>query len=231
VLETDLNLFDTRTNRNEINLIIFFSILLKIGFPPFYNWIVKIVFFMPWNFLFIFLSFQKLGPLQIISFFSSTSFSLFVSLLGVIIGSFFLAPQTRIKIIFTFSSIIHTRWMLSVGSINLINLLIYFFLYSLISFYLFKTCEKFNINFFSNQMNSKIYLIVSILLLSLSGVPPFLGFFLKWILLRSLNFFIRSYFMLFWLVLASVVSVFSYLHLVTKHSLVLSEKNLHFYKI
>ena len=62
-------------------------------------------------------------------------------------------------------------------------LISYIIIYTLISLLLFTIFNKLNILILFNQINSKNKIILLFNLLSLAGIPPLLGFLLKWIVL------------------------------------------------
>nr|QUO98725.1 NADH dehydrogenase subunit 2 [Pseudolimnophila brunneinota] len=201
---TNMNLYFNEEYINYSNLMINSSLLLKTGAAPFHFWFPGVMEGLNWSNNLILMTWQKIGPLMLISY--SMNFSMFFILIivsSVLIGSLGGLNQTSMKKIMAFSSINHLGWMVAamIFSENLWE--IYFIMYSFLSFtliYLFNTFKLFHINqtfsMLSNYPLIKFSLFMS--LLSLGGLPPFLGFFPKWLVIQSLsmnNFIVLMIFM------------------------------------
>lgn len=137
------------------------------------------------------LTWQKINPLYIIIINNYYSFLNLFIIISLIIGSISGLNYISLKKIISFSSINQLRWiMLRMYNRKLIKfyLIIYIYLIWIIfkSFYLFKL--KFLNQIFIIKNNNKfIKLFIFINLLSLGGLPPFLGFFPKIIIIINLN--------------------------------------------
>nr|YP_009538313.1 NADH dehydrogenase subunit 2 [Ornithodoros sonrai]AYN50611.1 NADH dehydrogenase subunit 2 [Ornithodoros sonrai] len=197
----------------NLSYVIVISMLLKIGAAPFHFWLPQIsegLFYKP---LLLLLSLQKIIPLYISSM--NNNFILIISIIfSSMIGSAGGFNQSSTRKILTFSSISHLAWILSLillsSNLWILYILIYFPVLMLIMQYLSFN----NINHISQislmSKNDKIYM--TLLLMSLGGLPPFIGFFMKWITLKMLinNLSILT----FPLILSSLVNLFFYLRLI-----------------
>lgn len=174
------------------NLIINSTLILKIGAAPFHFWFPGVIEGLTWINNLILITWQKIAPLILISYCIYTNFFVIIIILSVLIGSLGGLNQTSLRKIIAFSSINHLGWMLAAILVSENLWRFYFCIYSFLSFtivYLFNTFKLFHINqafsIFSNYPIIKFCMFIS--LLSLGGLPPFLGFMPKWIVIQSLT--------------------------------------------
>jgi NADH-ubiquinone oxidoreductase chain 2 len=109
-------------------------------------------------------------------------------LTSVVVGSLGGINQLSLRKILTYSSINHTGWMLIaiIGGRNL--WILYFFVYLLLTLTITTIAKAFNISFVNQTItvNSKasVKIMMFSSLLSLGGLPPFIGFLPKWIVIQ-----------------------------------------------
>lgn len=125
--------------------------------------------------------------------------------------------QSSIRKLIAYSSINHLAWILAAIQNNEFIWIIYFFFYSFISLSLIIFFLKYSI-FWINQIFTQLNLkkinklIIFLPLLSLGGLPPFLGFFPKWLVIENLlinNFFLILFFLIFF----SLITLFYYIRI------------------
>nr|YP_010350371.1 NADH dehydrogenase subunit 2 [Ixodes cornuatus]UOK09852.1 NADH dehydrogenase subunit 2 [Ixodes cornuatus] len=162
--------------------IIIFSILIKIAAAPFHMWFPQISENITMKSFYLLSTFQKMIPLQILSNFNNSKIIIFI-ILSAIIGTFGGFNQTSLRKILAFSSISHLSWMMTLIMINQYFWILYFILYSMI---IFKIIIYMKINFVNSINNIHIKMMTNqnkfqlfSTFLSLAGLPPFLGFFMK----------------------------------------------------
>nr|YP_009489582.1 NADH dehydrogenase subunit 2 [Losaria neptunus]SPP23485.1 NADH dehydrogenase subunit 2 [Losaria neptunus] len=205
----------------EMNLIfsilINSSMLMKMGSAPFHFWFPNIIEGLSWFNCFILMSWQKISPMILLSYYINNNFIMMISTFNVIIGTLGGLNQTSLRKILTFSSINNLGWMLMSLMISNNLWLMYFLFYS---FFISIVCYMFNMfnMFFINQlfiinMNFSMKFSLLLIFFSLSGLPPFLGFFPKWIII---NFFMNNNLMLicFIFILMSLVMMFIYIRII-----------------
>lgn len=137
--------------------------------------------------------------------------------MSVIVGAIGGLNQTSIRKIIAFSSINHLGWIVSAILFNEYLWLIYFLIYSFISIGLILILNQFNL-FYINQIFSlyshssllKFSFLISFL--SLAGLPPFLGFLPKWLVIQSLVS-INQYFLTIVLIIISLITMYFYLRI------------------
>nr|UNO53715.1 NADH dehydrogenase subunit 2 [Ixodes ovatus] len=173
----------TLSNKMFIYIIII-SMMIKLGVAPFHSWYPQISEGMNYPPFFILSSFQKIIPFHIISIFQNNLIILFI-IMSSMVGSLGGLNQMSMKKILAFSSISHMSWILSLIMINQNFWMVYLTFYSIILMKITNILNKnnlsliINLNSMKSSFSNKIYLFSFIL--SLGGLPPFLGFFMKWI--------------------------------------------------
>nr|YP_009859860.1 NADH dehydrogenase subunit 2 [Ostrinia scapulalis]YP_010044334.1 NADH dehydrogenase subunit 2 [Ostrinia nubilalis]QKK36383.1 NADH dehydrogenase subunit 2 [Ostrinia nubilalis]QKK36409.1 NADH dehydrogenase subunit 2 [Ostrinia scapulalis]QPF23484.1 NADH dehydrogenase subunit 2 [Ostrinia nubilalis]QPF23497.1 NADH dehydrogenase subunit 2 [Ostrinia nubilalis]QPF23510.1 NADH dehydrogenase subunit 2 [Ostrinia nubilalis] len=201
---------------NTIMIMMNSSLLMKMGSAPFHFWFPNIIEGLSWFNSFILMTWQKISPMILLSYWYNNNFLILIIILNSIIGAIGGLNQTSIRKLMTFSSINNLSWMMSAMMISENLWMFYFFMYSfLISILclLFSMINMFFINqlFFFN-INYLIKLSLLINFLSLGGLPPFMGFLPKWIII---NFMLNSnlYFLTFILIMMSLILLFFYIRI------------------
>nr|YP_010594883.1 NADH dehydrogenase subunit 2 [Anastatus dexingensis]WAJ57481.1 NADH dehydrogenase subunit 2 [Anastatus dexingensis] len=207
-----------------MNLIIWFSLISKMGIPPFYLWYIKIMSNLNWMNFFIMSSLQKIIPLIIMTNLMNMTKEknfMFYSLnlcLSILFSSFMFMNFSSLKIILTFSSIIQISWIILLMMSNEMLSMMFLFIYSTIMMNLSFMLNKFNLNFLNNINsmkfnNSKNFFMMNFLMFSLSSTPPFTGFLMKWLSIQeffsSLNFFL-----IILLIFSAIISSFIYIRMI-----------------
>jgi len=161
--------------------IIFFSLLIKAGVPPFHFWFPQIIDQLHWSQCFILFTWQKVAPLIFLRYLDFNLMWLSI-LIAVSVGSVGGINQTKIKNLITYSSIAHSGWLVSSSLIRLINWLTYFFIYSFITAVIIIIAQIYDltkINEINFKIDWKIKYLFSFNFITLGGLPPFLGFMAK----------------------------------------------------
>nr|YP_010134446.1 NADH dehydrogenase subunit 2 [Dausara latiterminalis]QWM93936.1 NADH dehydrogenase subunit 2 [Dausara latiterminalis] len=202
---------------NIISIMINSSLLMKMGSTPFHFWFPNIVEGLSWLNNFILMTWQKITPIILLSYYFNKNFLIFIIIMNAIVGAIGGLNQTSLRKLMAFSSINNLSWMLSSIMISENLWMFYFFMYSFmisIMCFLFYMMNMFFINqlFFMN-INYLIKLSLMINFLSLGGLPPFIGFFPKWIII---NFLINNnfYILIFILIMMSLIMLFFYIRII-----------------
>nr|YP_009332321.1 NADH dehydrogenase subunit 2 [Eudocima phalonia]API67801.1 NADH dehydrogenase subunit 2 [Eudocima phalonia] len=209
------------------------SMLMKMGSAPFHFWFPNIIEGLSWFNSFILMTWQKITPMIILSYYFNKNFIIMIIILNAIIGAIGGLNQTSLRKIMTFSSINNLSWMLSSIIISENLWIFYLFMYSFmisIMCFLFSMLNMFYINqLFINNMNSLIKINLLINFMSLGGLPPFLGFLPKWIII---NFLImnKMYLLTFILVMMSLIMLFFYIR-ITYSAIMFNYLKLKWFKI
>nr|YP_009364571.1 NADH dehydrogenase subunit 2 [Junonia vestina]ARH11464.1 NADH dehydrogenase subunit 2 [Junonia vestina] len=230
-----LNLFLLKNffMNNILSILIDSSLLMKMGSIPFHFWFPNIMEGLSWFNCFILMTWQKISPMILLSYYMNLKFLFLIMIFNVLIGTISSFNQTSLRKLMAFSSINNLGWMLSALSISENLWMLYFLLYSLfisIMCFLFYIINIFYINqLFNLNLNFSIKFSILINFLSLGGLPPFLGFFPKWMIINYLlynNLFIIS----FIFTMSSLIMLFIYIRIIYSSFMFYSIK-LKWYKI
>nr|YP_009002425.1 NADH dehydrogenase subunit 2 [Paracymoriza distinctalis]AHH30675.1 NADH dehydrogenase subunit 2 [Paracymoriza distinctalis] len=200
-----------------ISIMINSSLLMKMGSAPFHFWFPNIIEGLSWFNSFILMTWQKITPIILMSYYFNKNFLIIIIIMNSIIGAMGGFIQLSLRKLMAFSSINNLSWMLSAILISENLWMFYFILYSfmiMIMCFLFNLLNVYFINqlFFMN-INYLIKLSFMINFLSLGGLPPFIGFFSKWIIINFLmnnNFF----FLTFILIMMSLILLYFYIRII-----------------
>nr|AZL93322.1 NADH dehydrogenase subunit 2 [Megalodontes quinquecinctus] len=165
------------------------SMLMKMGSIPFHFWILNLINKMMWMDIFLILSWQKLAPMIMLSYYMMYPLLEISILLSLIFSILFMMNIHCLKKIMTFSSINNLGWMMMCLKMENLIWTIYFMIYMILLFNLSTMFYIYNFNsinqIFNNFYNNSL-IFYSINFLSLSGLPPFLGFLPKWLTIKMM---------------------------------------------
>lgn len=199
------------------NTILLIRLAIKTGVAPFHFWFPQVIDYANWTQALLIITWQKIAPIILISFIINF-FTFFIVIRSALIGILGGLNQTSLKKILTYSSIIHSAWIISIIFIRDIIWWQYFLIYSFLTISVVTPISLSNFHSISDintvKINAITKIIIFINLLSLAGLPPFLGFAAKII---SINAIIFSHFRLITLsvlILASLVAFYFYARLI-----------------
>nr|YP_010265783.1 NADH dehydrogenase subunit 2 [Psorophora albipes]UIS24537.1 NADH dehydrogenase subunit 2 [Psorophora albipes] len=204
--------------KNNFNdLLILSTLLLKSGAAPFHFWFPGVMEGLSWINGLILMTWQKIAPLMLISYNTNYMFFFITIILSMIIGALGGLNQTSLRKLMAFSSINHLGWMLMAMMNNEMLWMTYFLLYSFLSMsivLMFNNFKLFHFNqiFNFSMMNSTTKFFMFLNLLSLGGLPPFLGFLPKWLVIQNLVE-INQMFLLFISVCLTLITLYYYLRM------------------
>nr|YP_010572768.1 NADH dehydrogenase subunit 2 [Ochlerotatus caspius]UZH36826.1 NADH dehydrogenase subunit 2 [Ochlerotatus caspius] len=204
-------------NNNFNDLLILSTLLLKSGAAPFHFWFPGVMEGLSWINSLILMTWQKIAPLMLISYNMNYNFFLISIILSMIIGALGGLNQTSLRKLMAFSSINHLGWMLMAMMNNELLWFTYFLLYSILSMsivLMFNNFKLFHFNqlFNFSMMNPSIKFFMFLNLLSLGGLPPFLGFLPKWLVIQNLVE-MNQIFLLFIAVCLTLITLYYYLRM------------------
>nr|YP_009630475.1 NADH dehydrogenase subunit 2 [Erthesina fullo]QBR54798.1 NADH dehydrogenase subunit 2 [Erthesina fullo]UAJ48732.1 NADH dehydrogenase subunit 2 [Erthesina fullo] len=204
-------------SKELINLVMMMSILTKLGAAPFHYWMPTIMAKMEWNKIILLMTWQKLAPMMMISNMNNSMVINLSIISSVMVGSLGGINQSSLRKMMGYSSINHLGWMLAIN--KFVSLwMIYFIIYSVLTTLM---CKYFMISkvYFLNQMSSlnmnnmeKVNLFI--MMMSMGGLPPFMGFLPKWITIQNMinnsNYFIMTIMIMF-----SLITLMYYMRVMT----------------
>nr|YP_009490586.1 NADH dehydrogenase subunit 2 [Taeniopteryx ugola]AWH98595.1 NADH dehydrogenase subunit 2 [Taeniopteryx ugola] len=176
-----------------MSILISSSLLLKMGAAPFHFWFPGVMEGLNWMNGLMLMTWQKIAPLMLLSY--NLSMSVFTSIiiaLSVLVGSLGGFNQTSLRKVLAYSSINHLGWLIAAMGVGENLWYLYFSVYSFLSMaiiFMMNTFKLFHVKqiFSLNYINPVTKFALFITLLSLGGLPPFLGFLPKWIIIQSMT--------------------------------------------
>uniref|UniRef100_UPI0030FDF741 NADH dehydrogenase subunit 2 n=1 Tax=Vespula orbata TaxID=2684586 RepID=UPI0030FDF741 len=220
-------------------LIMMFS--LKLGLFPFHFWPPLINMNLNWMLIFIMSTTQKFIPLLIFySFFNQINNKMIMNVIITLTISSSLVTtimnynETNFKKIMTYSSTNHLSWMIFILLFDLSMFFIYFLIYFLSMIFLCLFFNKIDIKTFFdlNKLHffnyKKINLIISLNILIISALPPFLTFLIK---MNTMKIMIENYSYLssLTLTLISTFTLIFYMNMIIKINMMEMLKMKYFY--
>nr|QRG31135.1 NADH deshydrogenase subunit 2 [Chrysochares punctatus] len=202
---------------NTMMMILYSSIFLKMGAAPFHMWFPEVLEGLSWINCLMMLTWQKIAPMIVIM--NNFKFNLFivaVIFFSLLFSSILGLNQVSMRKILAYSSINHIAWMLASILHTKIIWTVYFFIYSVISTSIVLILKKSAISFIGqinfSKKNEFNNLFLSASILSLAGLPPFLGFLPKWL---TINYLImeKNYFLSMMLILLTLPPIYFYMRL------------------
>nr|QHD26804.1 NADH dehydrogenase subunit 2 [Murex trapa] len=204
-------------------LVMLSGLCVKLGLFPFHYWLPSVMAGLPWLTCLLLATWQKLAPLFLMVCLLDISkcyllvfFLCVVSAGSSLVGGLGGMNQTQVRALLAYSSIGHLGWMVFAMLHSEWSMKFYLSVYILISLCMFFSLWKSDLSTMKDidslKMNSTAQMNVMLLLLSLGGLPPLLGFVSKWsvILVSTSNPWLS---VLFILILGSLMSLFYYLTL------------------
>nr|YP_010385087.1 NADH dehydrogenase subunit 2 [Lydina aenea]UPL65097.1 NADH dehydrogenase subunit 2 [Lydina aenea] len=200
-----------------MEMMISFSLLLKMGSAPFHFWFPNVMEGLSWLNALILMTWQKIAPLMLISYIMIKPIIIMSIIISTMIGALMGLNQTSLRKLMAYSSINHLGWMLAAMYNSNLLWMVYFLFYSFLSFstiFMFKMFEISHINqLFAVFFNYKILKFLMMFnLLSLGGLPPFIGFYPKWIVIQSLTMN-NQFFLLTLMIVMTLITLYFYIRL------------------
>nr|YP_010397344.1 NADH dehydrogenase subunit 2 [Glycyphana fulvistemma]UQJ77451.1 NADH dehydrogenase subunit 2 [Glycyphana fulvistemma] len=209
------------------------SLLTKMGAAPFHFWFPEVMEGLNWVNSLIMLTWQKIAPMILIMYSNKTTlYFIIVIVMSMLISGIMGMNQTSLRKILAYSSINHIGWMIGAIMLSPIIWSYYFLIYCIISINIILIFWMLNI-FYINQLyislnsNPMIKFFFMMNFLSLGGLPPFLGFLPKWMLINSL-IQTQFYFLTFLMTVMTLITLYFYMR-ITFSSILISKTQINYY--
>nr|QPN54141.1 NADH dehydrogenase subunit 2 [Holotrichia oblita] len=192
VIMMSIQLMYNLNMNSYLTLILNTTLFTKMGAAPFHFWFPEVMEGLSWINSLIMLTWQKVAPMILSMYFTlNLMYTSIIIIASMMISGIMGLNQTSLRKIMSYSSINHIGWMLSSILITETIWLYYFTIYLLISInitMILKTLNIFYLNqlFMSMNKSPLIKLMFTLNFMSLGGLPPFIGFLPKWLLIQSL---------------------------------------------
>nr|YP_010329440.1 NADH dehydrogenase subunit 2 [Haemaphysalis cornigera]YP_011004250.1 NADH dehydrogenase subunit 2 [Haemaphysalis taiwana]UNO53897.1 NADH dehydrogenase subunit 2 [Haemaphysalis cornigera]UNO53910.1 NADH dehydrogenase subunit 2 [Haemaphysalis cornigera]WPS93612.1 NADH dehydrogenase subunit 2 [Haemaphysalis taiwana] len=215
-------------------MLINISLMIKLAMIPFHSWLILISETLDYNSFIIIITIQKVIPLFILDKMKS-GITFLISIMSIICSSIMIYNLKLFKKILIFSSISHLSWMIIVMYSASNFWMFYMIIYYMMIYMILKIMKKNNIisinSLIKIKMNNDDKISMIILLMSLGGMPPFIGFVIKFL---AISIIIKySYITMIILILSSLINIFIYIRMIMPILIMFNKmnKNLNFLKI
>nr|AOT98837.1 NADH dehydrogenase subunit 2 [Solenodon paradoxus woodi]AOT98850.1 NADH dehydrogenase subunit 2 [Solenodon paradoxus woodi]AOT98863.1 NADH dehydrogenase subunit 2 [Solenodon paradoxus woodi]AOT98876.1 NADH dehydrogenase subunit 2 [Solenodon paradoxus woodi]AOT98889.1 NADH dehydrogenase subunit 2 [Solenodon paradoxus woodi] len=171
------------------------ALTMKLGMAPFHFWVPEVTQGIPLTSGMVLLTWQKLAPLSILMQTSNSmniNLLMTMSLTSIMIGGWGGLNQTQLRKIMAYSSIAHMGWMVAILAYNqtltMLNLIIYIVMTTTMFMLLIMHSTTTTLMLSNTGSKNPITMIMmTILLLSMGGLPPLTGFAPKWMIIQELT--------------------------------------------
>nr|QNV11764.1 NADH dehydrogenase subunit 2 [Hydrobius fuscipes] len=210
------------------------ALLTKMGAAPFHFWFPEVMEGLNWTNSLILLTWQKIAPMVMIMYNINFYYFNFIIVCCMLISGCMGINQISLRKILAYSSINHIGWM--IGAMLFIETMwtYYFIVYSIITMNIVFILSKINVFYLkqlfmalNSNMIMKMFFILNFL--SLGGLPPFIGFFPKWITIQVMTNN-GLFFMALLMIILTLLTLFFYVR-ITFSTLLLSTNEIKFIKI
>nr|ATL76466.1 NADH dehydrogenase subunit 2 [Stylotermes sp. CN13] len=182
----------TFTNNWLTPMVICSPLFLKTGAAPLHWWFPGVMEGLSWENCTLLMTIQKAAPMMLMSYMMQMNpMTLMIIMSSVLVGAIGGLNQTSLRKILTYSSINHTGWMLMTLTSAKSLWMTYFAIYSTMVMTVVMVLKLSNMSFInqttmSNKQSTTMKLMMFTSLLSLGGLPPFLGFLPKWVVIQMM---------------------------------------------
>nr|YP_002970607.1 NADH dehydrogenase subunit 2 [Laccotrephes robustus]ACJ69521.1 NADH dehydrogenase subunit 2 [Laccotrephes robustus] len=194
------------------------SLALKLGSAPFHFWMPEVMNKIDWEGCFMLSTWQKIAPLSALSYIAENNPTILIfAAASTIVGAMGGLNETSLRKIMAYSSISHLGWMIACIKVENQLWMIYLLVYTLIVATAMITFNRLAA-FYMNQltMNTTIMekLTIATIFLSMGGLPPFLGFMPKWMVIQSLTNY-SMYMIIIMMILTTLITLYYYLRTIS----------------
>nr|YP_009255546.1 NADH dehydrogenase subunit 2 [Creontiades dilutus]AND82398.1 NADH dehydrogenase subunit 2 [Creontiades dilutus] len=206
--------------------IMLFTMMMKMGMPPFHMWFPEVMYKISWLMCIMLMTWQKVAPMYILSLtMNNDMLNMIIIMLSTLTGAILGLNHTSTQKIMAYSSMNHMGWMMACASMSKKLWMMYMIMYSMMTIMLCLNMHKYNImymnqfNILSMKMTEKVSLMI--MMLSMGGMPPFIGFLPKWI---TIEYMINSNEMLLLtlMVVSSLITLSYYMRMITPMLMIMS---------
>nr|YP_009142416.1 NADH dehydrogenase subunit 2 [Platycnemis foliacea]AKH04363.1 NADH dehydrogenase subunit 2 [Platycnemis foliacea] len=204
-------------NNMMINILLMSSLFTKMGAAPFHLWFPMVMQGLTWSNAFILMTWQKIAPMLMLSYQILNSFStMCIVIMSVLIGAGGGFNQTSLRKIMAYSSIGHLGWLIMAMLMGIKYWFIYFIVYTMLNIaviIILKMNSLYHLpQVFLLKTKSSVKMILFMSMLSLGGMPPFLGFLPKWMMIQNITNN-ENFIMIMIMVMVTMITLFYYLRM------------------
>nr|YP_007025099.1 NADH dehydrogenase subunit 2 [Gorpis annulatus]AEI53342.1 NADH dehydrogenase subunit 2 [Gorpis annulatus] len=198
--------------------ILIMSMAIKMGVPPFHFWMPEVMNKMNWIKCLMLMTLQKIPLLFTMSLINPTIIMMVLIITSVIMGAMGGLNHTSLRKMMAYSSMNHMGWMMSCIIINKNLWILYMMMYIIITIPLMMWLNYYKL-YYINQISmtastlvSKMTLLIN--MMSMGGMPPFTGFYMKWMVIKSFTI-MNMQFMIVIMIMCSLLTLFYYIRMMS----------------
>nr|ARW70300.1 NADH dehydrogenase subunit 2 [Kaburagia rhusicola ovatirhusicola] len=199
----------------QINMMMIIPLLMKLSLMPFHLWMPSMIEGLNWMSCFLLMTWQKITPMIMISYLNLNKSMIFIITL-LSLNNLFGMNQNSIRKILAMSSINNSSWMLIAITMNENLWMNYFLIYSMLNMLMIYILWMYKINYINQlkffNFNFFFKLNMLMLIFSIMGLPPMLGFLMKWMLIKTL-IYNKMIMILIMLITTAILNLYFYLKL------------------
>ena len=198
---------------NSNNLLLILRMIIKLGSAPFHGWFISIIKRSSLWILFLLSTIQKLIPLLILSNLNiGNSLIIFFLLITSLFVVLIIPRVINLTKILGISSLTNLNWFIISSQISAKIIIIYFRIYFILILRILFIYNSNGTNSLiqMNNINNFDKIILIFILISLGGLPPFLGFLSK-VLVLKLAIYIFNYIFLLIIIYTSLIILYCYI--------------------
>nr|YP_002836167.1 NADH dehydrogenase subunit 2 [Geisha distinctissima]ACI28651.1 NADH dehydrogenase subunit 2 [Geisha distinctissima] len=191
------------------------SLMMKLGLMPTHTWLPTLMNSLTWENCVLISTIQKITPMIIMMQTTTMKMSMIPMIMSLIIAPISALKQLATKKIMSFSSISNMPWMLISMNNSKTQFMIFMIVYSTMTMMMMNKFKKLNIQFI-NQLSTSSKsqkMSMMIMAMSISGMPPMMGFLPKWIIIQTT--ISNSITMSISLISSSILSTFIYIKMIS----------------
>uniref|UniRef100_A0AAU6PCE2 NADH-ubiquinone oxidoreductase chain 2 n=1 Tax=Diplonychus sp. TaxID=2977879 RepID=A0AAU6PCE2_9HEMI len=219
IIIDNMSMISTLEMNTYIKTVMVASTMLKSGLAPFHFWFPEVANKLTWTNCMILMTWQKIAPLTIMShLIENLNIIYIVAMMSTTIGAIGGLNQTSLRKIMAYSSISHLGWIIACMKMDNNMWMIYLLIYSMVVIMVMMIFNYSSMYYLPqinmNMMTMTEKLLYVTLFMSLGGLPPFLGFLPKWLVIQSLMMN-SMYMILTIMVLTTLITLFYYLRMIS----------------
>nr|WQM20548.1 NADH dehydrogenase subunit 2 [Eusarima sp.] len=198
----------------ETSIMMMTSMLMKMGLMPFHLWMPTLMSKLSWINCLLIMTIQKIPATIIISQTINMKMLSPPMIISMIMAPISALNHLSTKKIMAYSSISNSPWMILAMYMSKFQFSMFMMIYTTLTKMITKNFKELNIMFINQMTTSKKKNNMNIMLniLSMSGMPPMIGFFPKWMILQNMVY--SSTIMSITMILSSTISTFIYMKMI-----------------
>nr|YP_010946869.1 NADH dehydrogenase subunit 2 [Sorineuchora nigra]WGO57626.1 NADH dehydrogenase subunit 2 [Sorineuchora nigra] len=165
-------------------------LMLKMGISPLHWWFPSVMEGLTWLNCLTLITLQKIAPMLMMNSLDSKSWIMVSIVMSVIVGSIGGLNQNSIRKMLAYSSINHMGWLLMAMYLSVSTWIIYFIIYATMTMSIILVMSISQVSFVNQMFVNNIHpinkMMMFMVLMSMAGLPPFLGFLSKWLVIQSM---------------------------------------------